>query len=212
MRKLEFTLLCLSSLFVIVDPLAAIPALLSMTSNSTPSQRERTVRVATVVTAAVLLFFALFGRIAFRILGISLPAFQIAGGIVLFSIAFDMLRAHRSAIQETLEERIAGEAEEEAGIAPLGVPMLAGPGAISTVILLEHKAADFVEKAIVYVSILTVAGFSYLVLGIAARKGSPLLGPLGFKLLTRLMGLLLAAVAVQFILDGVSSYGQGTLP
>jgi multiple antibiotic resistance protein len=209
MKKIEFALFCLSSLFVIVDPLAAIPAFLCMTAKVEPDRRLRTAQVASAVTALVLISFAAEGRLAFRVLGITVEAFQIAGGAVLFFIAFDMLQAHRSPIQETPEERLAGEEEEEVGVTPLAIPMLAGPGAISTVILLEQKTRDLLDKGILYGSILVVAGLCYVILGIAARRGSPILGPLAFKLLTRLMGLLLAAVAVQFVLDGLAAYWKG---
>ena len=130
MTPVEFTLLAFSSLFVIVDPIAVVPAFLAMTPNETPAQRERMARLAGFVMAGVLLTFALMGQWIFKFLGITLPAFQIAGSIILLLVALDMLRAQRSRVQETREETEAGTAKEDIAITPLAVPMLAGPGAI----------------------------------------------------------------------------------
>src|ERR1051326_1475845 len=132
----EYILLAASSLFVIVDPIATVPAFLAMTPTDTPEQRIRMARLACVVMAGILLGFAVSGRAIFRFLGITLPSFQMAGSVILLLIALDMLRAQRSRVQETTEETFAGTEKEDVAITPLAVPMLAGPGAISTVILL----------------------------------------------------------------------------
>src|SRR5215204_2294761 len=143
MDLIEFTLLAVSSLFVIVDPIAVIPAFLAIAPHDTPAQREKMVRLACVVMVAVLMAFAVLGHLIFRFLGITLPAFQIAGSIVLLLIALDMLRAQRSRVQETREETEAGTAKDDIAVTPLAVPMLAGPGAISTAILLHNRATVF---------------------------------------------------------------------
>src|SRR5204862_1377927 len=136
----EYTLLAIGSLFVIVDPIATVPAFLAMTANDTPQQRIRMARVACIVSAVILLLFATTGKLIFNFFGITIPAFQIAGSIVLLLVALDMLRARRSAVQETTEETDAGAAKEDVAVTPLAVPMLAGPGAITTAVLLHNKA------------------------------------------------------------------------
>src|SRR6266480_1966968 len=137
----EYTLLAIGSLFVIVDPIATVPAFLAMTANDTPQQRIRMARVACIVSAVILLLFATTGKLIFNFFGITIPAFQIAGSIVLLLVALDMLRARRSAVRETSEETDAGAATADIAVTPLAVPMLAGPGAITTAVLLHNRAA-----------------------------------------------------------------------
>jgi multiple antibiotic resistance protein len=198
-----YIFLAASSLFVIVDPVAVIPAFVAMTPHDTPEQRIRSARLACCVVAAVLMIFAIAGKWIFKFLGITIPAFQIAASIVLLLVALDMLRAQRSRVQETREETAAGMDKNDIAITPLAVPMLAGPGAISTAILLQGQAAGDITKTIaLYLCIMAVAFVSYLVLRISAR-GARWLNPIAMKVTTRIMGLLLAAVAVQFMLNAI---------
>ena len=199
---LEFTLLAFGSLFVIVDPVATVPAFLAMTPHDTPEQRIKMARLASLVMAGVLLVFAVAGKLIFRFLGITMPAFQIAASIVLLIVALDMLRAQRSRVQETSEETTAGAEKADIAITPLAVPMLAGPGAISTAILLETKAVGLANHLALYLCILAVALASYLIFRVSAT-GAKWLGPIATKIITRVMGLLLAAVAVQFMINGI---------
>ena len=201
----SYTLLALSSLFVIVDPLAIVPVFLAMTPNDTPDQRLRTARVACLTMAAVLMVFAFAGTTIFKIFGISMPAFQIAASIVLLIIALDMLRVQRSRVQETHEEKQAGVAKTDIAITPLAIPMLAGPGAISTTIVLQNDAKNFPEHAALYGCILLVAFASYLVLRLAVR-GARWLNPIAMSIAVRIMGLLLAAIAIQFMLDAIKEF------
>lgn len=203
MSLIEFALLAFSSLFVIIDPIATIPAFLAMTANETPEQRIRMARLACVVAAGLLLAFALAGRLIFTVLGITIPAFQMAGSIVLLLIALDMLRAQRSRVQETQEETDAGSAKTDIAITPLAVPMLAGPGAISTVILLHSRAAEDLGKhAALLVVIALVCLVSYGIFALSAR-GAKWLSPIALRITTRIMGLLLAAIAMQFLLNAL---------
>jgi multiple antibiotic resistance protein len=202
MSSLEFILLALSSLFVIMDPVAAVPAFLAMTPTNTPRERAEMARLASVVAAGVLVAFALAGRWIFKLLGITLPAFQIAGSIVLLLVALDMLRAQRSRVQETAEETTAGTAKADIAITPLAVPILAGPGAISTAILLERQAQGVFQEVCLLLAILVVCGATYGILRLSAH-GSKWLSPIALRLATRIMGLILAAVAVQFMLNAL---------
>jgi multiple antibiotic resistance protein len=202
MRSLAFGLLAVSTLFVIVDPVAAVPAFLAMTHNDTVERRIRTARLACWVTATVLLVFAAVGTWIFNVLSITMPAFQLAASVILLLIALDMLRAQRSRVQETREDTVAGAAKEDIAVTPLAVPMLAGPGAISTAILLHNEAKGWIEQLVLYAAIVLVAAVSYVVLNLAAR-GASWLSPIATRIAERVMGLLLAAVAFQFMLNAL---------
>ena len=201
---IEFTFLAFGSLFVIVDPIATVPAFIAMTPRDTPEQRIRTARLAATVMATVLLVFAVAGKIIFKLLGITMPAFQIAASIVLLTVALDMLRAQRSRVVETSEETSAGAEKSDIAITPLAIPMLAGPGAISTVIVMQSRASELAQHIALYVCIVAVSFTSYLIFHVSA-SGAKWLSPIAMKVTTRIMGLLLAAVAVQFMINGVKA-------
>ena len=202
MQLHEFILLAISSLFVIIDPIATLPAFLAMTPHDTPAERIRMARLACSVMAGVLLIFVVSGHLIFKLLGITLPAFKIAGSIVLLLVALDMLRAQRSRVQETREETDAGTVKDDIAITPLAVPMLAGPGAISTAILLRDQADDWKKQIALCGCILLVSLITYLVFRVSVH-GLRWLSPIAMKITTRIMGLLLAAVAVQFTLNAL---------
>ncbi len=201
----EYILLAASSLFVIVDPVATIPAFIAMTPNDTPAERIRMARLASFVMAGVLLAFAIAGKLIFKFLGLTMPAFQIAASIVLLLVALDMLRAQRSRVQETNEETAAGLEKTDIAITPLAIPMLAGPGAISTAILLQHQATDLAQLFALYGCILAVSFITYLILRLSAH-GARWLSPIFMSITIRIMGMLLAAVAIQFMLNGIKSF------
>ena len=204
MSLIEYSLLAASSLFVIVDPFAVIPAFIAMTPNDTPAERSRMAKIACLVVAGVLLVFGFAGKWIFQFLGITMPAFQIAASIVLLLVALDMLRAQRSRVQETREETAAGAEKTDIAVTPLAIPMLSGPGAISTVILLQSEAKTIWYSLALCGCILLVALASYGVLRMAAH-GAKLLNPIALRIGTRVMGLLLAAIAVQFMLNALKT-------
>jgi multiple antibiotic resistance protein len=204
MNLLEYALLATSSLFVIVDPLAVVPAFITMTANETPAQRSRTAQTACLVMTGSLLVFAFAGRWIFKYLGITLPAFQIAASITLLLVALDMLRAQRSRVSETREETAAGAEKTDVAVTPLAIPMLSGPGAISTVILLQSEATTFWHDLALCGCILLVSATTYVVLRMAAH-GAKWLSPIALRISTRIMGLLLSAVAVQFMINGLKT-------
>jgi MarC family membrane protein len=207
----EYILLAASSLFVIIDPLAAIPAFLAMTPTDTPDQRIRMARLACCVAAGVLVGFALAGQWIFKILGITMPAFQIAASMVLLLVALDMLRAQRSRVHETSEETAAGVEKTDIAIAPLAIPMLAGPGAISTAILLHNQANGLTQRVALYGCIVVVCIGCYIILRLSAR-GARWLSPIAMNITVRVMGLLLAAVAIQFILNAIKELRPDWIP
>jgi len=201
----EYILLAASSLFVIVDPLATVPAFLAMTPNDTTEQRTRMARLACCVAAGVLLLFSIAGTLVFKVMGITMPAFQIAASIVLLLVALDMLRAQRSRVQETHEETRAGAEKTDIAVTPLAIPMLSGPGAISTTIVLQNEAKNLAEHVALYGCIATVMLASYFILRVAAR-GAKWLNPIVMSIAIRIMGLLLAAVAIQFMLNAIKVF------
>jgi len=146
--------------------------------------------------------FALGGSLIFRLFGITIAAFKIAGGVVIGLNALDMVQARRSQQRETAVEKAEGIEKEDVGIMPLGIPMLAGPGAISTVMVLSGAAKAPLTAAAVYAAIALTAFLSYVTLA-AATRIEQRLGQTGMRILTRLMGLVLCAIAVQFIIDGI---------
>jgi multiple antibiotic resistance protein len=198
----EYSLLALSSLFVIVDPIAVVPAFIAMTTEDSPQTKLRAARIACSVGAGTLILFAATGKLLFRVMGITLPAFQIAGSILLLRISLDMLYGKRSPAKETEEEVAAGAAKDDIAITPLGVPMLVGPGSISTALILLNQASGAAQVAVLFGSIALVCFASYWVFWLAVR-GAHYLNPLALKLVTRIFGLLLASVAVQFIINGL---------
>lgn len=199
---LDFTILSFASLFVIVDPVGLIPTFLAMTHENSPQERKRMALIASVVTFAILILSFFTGQFLLNAFGISLPAFEIAGGIILLVVALDMLQARRTAIKETQEEKAEGITKHDVAITPMAIPMLAGPGAITTVILLKNKAETFLHHSVLIGNIILVSILVFLILWIVAVK-SKTLSVIAIKVIARLMGLILAAIAVQFILNGI---------
>ncbi|HEX4067917.1 MAG TPA: MarC family protein [Acidobacteriaceae bacterium] len=202
----RFSLLALSSIFFLVDPFAAIPSFIAITAGVDDARRKRMAWKASVTCFIVLIAFALAGQYIFSLFGIKLPAFEIAGGLILLLIGIDMMEARRSPTQESQDETQEGAAKEDAGIVPLGIPMLAGPGAISSVMVLVGQAPDHWQMLAIVGSIAITAFVSFLVLS-AANRIRQLLGETGIRILVRIMGLLLVALAMQFFVNGLTDLG-----
>ncbi|MES1165078.1 MAG: MarC family protein, partial [Verrucomicrobiota bacterium] len=202
--SLAFALSTLTTLLVVVDAPGAAPLLLAMTAADTAESRRRTALRASAAAGLVLIAFGAAGGVIFRLLGISLGAFRIAGGLLLFLLAMDMLRAQRSRKRTSPEEEAEGAASPDVSIFPLAIPMLAGPGATSTVMVLVSRAATTWQYAIVFGAILTTTAITYFVLCSAALVERRL-GHTGMNVLQRVMGLILAATAVQFVIEGIAS-------
>ena len=205
MRYQELLLVFTSVLFI-VDPFAVIPSFLAMTERDSPAMRRVLARRGAWTCAITLTLFALGGSLIFKLFGITIGAFKIAGGVLIGLNALDMVQARRSSQRETPAEKAEGTAKEDIGILPLGVPMLAGPGAISTVMVLALGSKRWETTAALYGSIALTAFISFLTLS-AASMLERRLGQTGMRILTRLMGLVLCAIAVQFIIDGLKMSG-----
>ena len=204
----RFSVLALSSIFFLVDPFAAIPSFLAITQHADPARRKRMARKGAITCFVVLTSFAVAGQLIFRMFGITLPAFEIAGGLILLLIGLDMLEARRSPTQETHGDTVEGAAKEDAGIVPLGIPMLAGPGAISSVMVLVGQIPTLWgwQMGAILGAIAFTALVTYLVLAAAARVRQ-FLGETGIRILVRIMGLLLVALAMQYFVNGITDLG-----
>jgi len=204
----RFSVLALSSIFFLVDPFAAIPSFLAITESAEPARRKRMARKATLTCFIVLTSFALAGQLIFRMFGITLPAFEVAGGLILLLIGLDMLEARRSPTQETSGDTEEAARKEDAGIVPLGVPMLAGPGAISSVMVLVGQVPRLWhwQMGAILGSIALTCLISYWVLS-GAGKVRQVMGETGIRILVRIMGLLLVALAMQFFVNGLTDLG-----
>ena len=200
---LSLFLVSLSAIFFVVDPLAAVPFFLAMTRDARPEERRETALRAGLTAGVVLATFAVAGIWIFRVLGIGIGAFKIAGGIVLLLLALDMIRTQPSRTRITEKEVEAGVGEDVA-IVPLAVPLLAGPGSIATAIVLMARAREgpWWHALPVLAAIAVTAAASSLILAGAVRT-ERVLGRSGLSIIERAAGLLLVGVAVQFMLDGL---------
>ena len=200
-QYLQFALVTFASVLFIVDPIAVVPTYLVITQGQSPTQRRVTARRACVAAAMILVVFALAGSRIFGLFGITMPAFRIAGGLILWLVAMDMLHGNRST-QEGVAEIAEGRAKDDVAVTPLAMPMLAGPGAISTVMVLSGQAHSTGQTIVVYASIALTLFISWITLRLAERLVKRM-GQTGIRVMTRIMGLLLAAIAVQFVITGV---------
>lgn len=200
---LDFWLTAFVSVLFLVDPPGTVPLFLALTRRFSPEKRRRTALVACVTASLILCGFAAVGIYLFKYLSLTLPAFQIAGGLVLFVTALKMIY-EGSDLPNDPEERAEAAAADDVAITPIAIPYLAGPAAMSTVSVLMAKAKNSWEAAFVYAAILLTGVVSYLCL----RLGEPIqrrLGTVGIHVLGRVLGLVLAGIAVQFVLDGLAA-------
>jgi len=200
MEHVQFALLTLTSILFIVNPIAVIPTYLVITQKDSAERRARTARRACISAAAILIAFAVAGRQIFSVFGITIDAFRVAGGLILWVVAMDMLHGERRT-QEGQQEITEGATKEDVALAPLAMPMLAGPGAISTIMVLSSQAAGMSEKIAVYVAIIVTMAIAWVVLRVG-DKVVLRMGETGIRVMTRIMGLLLAAIAMQFVISG----------
>jgi multiple antibiotic resistance protein len=199
----RFVATAFATAFTIIDPIGMIPMTLGATARMSPQRRNAIVDQAVLVAAAVILFMGVVGRLLLDYLGITLSAFMIAGGILLFLIAIDMLFARPTRAKRTEAEEHEAAASENPAVFPLAVPMIAGPGTIATVLLLVNLShGDRLNLLIV-----TVAYVVALLVTWLCMRGSSLLmrviGTTGIHVVTRLLGIILAALAVQFVINGL---------
>ena len=204
-----FGLVSFSAIFFVVDPLAVLPVFLAITARETPAQKRATALRASVTLFITLSVFAAAGGLIFRMFGISLGAFKIAGGVLLFLLAIDMMQARPSRTKTSPEEEAEGIEKEDVAIIPLGIPLLSGPGAIATVMVLMARYGAGLQAAVPVISaILITMVVTYLCLA-SAQRVKRVLRDTGIAVLERIFGLILAAIAVQFVFDGGRELLQG---
>lgn len=196
-----YLLLCLPSVFIIVDPPGAIPVFLAMTRQNSRAEQAAMARRASMLSFGVLTVFAMSGNLLFNIFGITISALRIAGGIILFAVGQDMLTARPSPQRQTKEELEEGIEKPDIALVPLAIPILSGPGAIATVMSLGIEARSLWHTGVLVASISVTMLSAYLILANSHRVRQ-VLGETGLKILGRIMGLILATIAVQFVLDG----------
>jgi len=197
-----------TTLLVIVDPLGIIPIFISLTRGSTDEERRHIARTTSITVAAVLVAAALTGKALLDFFGISIASFKIGGGILLLLTSIAMMQAKRAPGKQTREEAEEAEEKESIAVVPIGMPLLAGPGAISSVIIYTQASFQPLHVGLIIVSILLVALLTWATL-IAAIPVSKAMSKTSINIVTRLMGLLLAAIAIEFITGGLSQLFPG---
>jgi multiple antibiotic resistance protein len=199
---LSFSLLSLSAIFFVVDPMGVIPIFIAMTRNDTPEKRRDMARRASIAAFFILALFAVAGTLIFKVFGVTLGAFKVAGGVLLLLTSIEMLRAQQVRTRTSTEEEREGAEKEDVAIFPLAIPLLAGPGSIATVTALMGRAGRVIFAVPVILSIAVTCVASYLML-LAAERIQRLLGVTGLNVMNRVIGLIIGAIAVQFMFDGL---------
>jgi len=211
MEDLTFAALAFSAVFFIVDPLIAVPVFLSITAGDSREKRQRTARTASLAACTLLVVFAMAGGFIFKAFGISLGAFKVAGGLLLFLTSVDQMRAQPSRTRSSKEEVEESAAREDVAIVPMAIPVLAGPGAIATVMVLMSRAAwQPLRTAAVFLAILVTCLVTWLMMR-WATLAERFIRQTTLRALERVMGLLLAAIAMEFVAGGIRDLFPGLL-
>ncbi len=202
-EDLKFAFVALTAVLFVVDPFAAAPIFLAITAGDDRAKRRETARRAALAAFVMLVVFAVAGGFIFRAFGISLGAFKIAGGVMLFLMALDMMRATPSRTRSSEEEQAESVAKDDVALVPMAMPMLAGPGAIATVMVLMSRAAwDPVRTGLVIGAVAVTCVVAWLMMRSAA-EAERFISRTTLHVFERIMGLLLAAVAVEFVMGGL---------
>jgi len=207
--ELNFALTVIVAVFAIVDPLANVAFFVALTEGYSREERNAVIRRTILVAGGTLSAFALLGHLIFELFSITIPAFRVAGGILLLTIAFSMLQGGRPKTKVTEKDKTEALEREAIGIVPLGIPIFAGPGSITTVMIYMSEATssgwNWGLIALVYLAILVTMTFSYFILFYGERIFQKM-GRMGALAFSRIMGLILAAMAIQFILTGIVNF------
>jgi len=206
----EFATAALVTMLVTLDPPGLAPIFLSLTRGMSEGERKQVAIRASIIAFCIMAFFAVAGDIVLKALGVSLPAFRIAGGLLLFWIAFEMVFERRTERkQQTAETAITQDHIRNVAAFPLAIPLMAGPGALTAMILLAGRAHGDPLLLATLAVICGLVVFSCLLVFLTATPIAKLLGVTGNIVLTRLLGVILAALAVQFVIDGIKAAAQG---
>lgn len=203
---LFFFIKALVALFAVVDPIGLAPVTLTLTADLSPYERVFVVTRATIIAAVVITIFGVFGEALFSALGVTPPAFSLSGGALLFLVAIDMLFGRQSGARETPREAREARKREDVSVFPLAIPMIAGPGTLTTIILLNTSAGpDWSLRAMIIVAatLTLIACWITMRISVGIQKR---IGVTGITVLSRVQGMLLAAVAAQFMLNGLAQF------
>lgn len=205
MSDLIFLLTVFIALFAILNPVGAVPILMSLTEGYSRKERGGVIFNSVMVAAGMLISFMLIGIYVFEVLGINIADFQIAGGILVFKVAFDMLQGRTSTTKLTKTEQEESLQKESIGVVPIGTPLLAGPGSLTTAIIYFNlRSTSYAEKFLVLLAVLLVIAASFFILKYSSRIFEKI-GKTGSLIVSRIMGLLIAAIGVSFIVEGLLS-------
>lgn len=205
-----FFVFAFTSLITLVDPLGFAPVYLSLVDGMTREEKKGVAKKGAITACVVLIVFWLLGRVIFSVFGITVHAFRIAGGILFFKVGMEMLEAKISRRRSTPVEEAEAENKEDIGYTPIGIPLIAGPGAITSVMILSTDATDIMYKSVLLLAIVLVMIITYLTF-ITADKLTERFGRTGLRIMQRIMGLILMVMAVQFIINGVDPLIKGWL-
>tara|TARA_B100001123_G_C14962389_1_gene888208 strand:- start:34 stop:669 length:636 start_codon:yes stop_codon:yes gene_type:complete len=200
--NLSFFLLSFSSLFTLINPIGITPIILSISENMNSVEYTRIIRKGIVTAYLVLFVFTLMGDLIFKFYGITINAFMIAGGILFFRNSLDMIDSKISRISSTPMETKEAEDKEDISITPIGIPIIAGPGAITSVMLLSSQTSNFYEKCILHINIFIILLITLIILFLG-KKIATSIGTTGIRIIQRVMGLILMVISIQFIINGI---------
>jgi multiple antibiotic resistance protein len=199
-ETLAFGLLAFTSLFTLINPLGTMPVFMAMTSELSVEERNRTARKASVVAFFTIIAFALTGQLLFNFFGISVNSFRVVGGVIFFIMGMDMLQARLSQVK--IRDNEVKSYVSDISITPLAIPMICGPGAITTVILLMEDANTVSKKLTLFISVFLIILLTYVIL-YSSSKLIKLLGQTGINVMMRIMGLIVMVIAVEFFFSGL---------
>lgn len=203
-----FTIQAFVTFFTIIDPVGLAPVVIGLTADLSDTQRRRIVTRSVLISAGIIAFFALVGRFLLNSLGINLYAFNIAGGALLFLVAVDMLFGRQSGARETRQEQEEAMSREDISVFPLAIPMIAGPGTIATTILYVGEAVPNIYELLAVAAAIISALFAAWVVMRSSLWIVRRVGRTGILVLSRILGVLLAALAIQFILNGIAAFAH----
>ena len=201
--NISFFILSFSSLFTLINPIGITPILLGLTENIDDKEYTRVVKRGITIAYIILFIFSMMGSLIFDFYGITINAFMIAGGILFFKSSMDMIEAKVPRSSSTPMETKEAEKKDDISITPIGMPLIAGPGAITSVMLLSSQALNITEKLILHFNIVITLTFTFIIL-ILGKKISKKIGTTGIRIIQRIMGLILLVISIQFIINGIT--------
>ena len=200
--NISFFLLTFSSLFTLINPIGITPILLSITKDLDDNEYTGIIKKGIIVAYLILFIFSLMGSLIFEFYGITINAFMIAGGILFFRSSIDMIEAKVPRSSSTPKETEEAEEKEDISITPIGIPLIAGPGAITSVMLLSSQAISTGDKLILHFNIILTLLLTSVIL-LLGKKISKRIGTTGIRIIQRIMGLILLVISIQFIINGI---------